>query len=77
MLYPYVDEWEEAEQFPAHEVFKKLGNVGLLGLTKPEAFGGSGLDYSYAMVMAETRQIAVPPPPLASCRSKSRGFPRH
>ena len=51
---PYVDEWEEAEQFPAHEVFKKLGNVGLLGLTKPEAFGGSGLDYSYAMVMAET-----------------------
>ena len=51
---PYVDEWERAEQFPAHEVFKKLGNVGLLGLTKPEAYGGSALDYSYAMVMAET-----------------------
>ncbi len=51
---PYVEEWEKAEQFPAHEVFKKLGNVGLLGLTKPEAYGGAGLDYSYAMVMAET-----------------------
>ena len=51
---PHVDAWEEAEQFPAHEVFKKLGNLGLLGLTKPEAYGGAGLDWSYAMVMAET-----------------------
>ncbi|MBS0338288.1 MAG: acyl-CoA dehydrogenase family protein [Proteobacteria bacterium] len=51
---PHVDEWEKAEQFPAHEVFKKLGDLGMLGLTKPEAYGGAGLDYSYAMVMAET-----------------------
>jgi citronellyl-CoA dehydrogenase len=34
-------------------VFKGLGKLGLLGLTKPEAYGGSGLDYSYAMAMAE------------------------
>ncbi|MEK6243799.1 MAG: acyl-CoA dehydrogenase family protein [Pseudomonadota bacterium] len=51
---PHVDEWEAAEQFPAHEVFKKLGDLGLLGLTKPEAYGGAGLDYSYSMVMAES-----------------------
>src|SRR5205085_9829385 len=51
---PHVDEWEDAEIFPAHEVFKKLGNLGLLGLTKPEAYGGAGLDWSYSMVMAET-----------------------
>ena len=51
---PHVDEWEAAEQFPAHEVFKKLGNMGMLGLTKPEAYGGAALDYSYAMVFAET-----------------------
>jgi citronellyl-CoA dehydrogenase len=50
---PHVDEWEKAEIFPAHEVFKKLGNLGYLGLTKPEAYGGSGLDYSYSVVMAE------------------------
>ena len=50
---PHVDEWEAAEMFPAHEVFKKLGNLGLLGLTKPEAYGGAGLDYSYALAMAE------------------------
>ena len=51
---PHVDEWEAAEIFPAHEVFKQLGKLGLLGLTKPEAYGGAGLDYSYAMAMAET-----------------------
>ena len=50
---PHVDEWEAAEIFPAHEVFKKLGNLGLLGLTKPEAHGGAGLDYSYSLAMAE------------------------
>lgn len=50
---PHVEEWEAAEIFPAHEVFKKLGNLGLLGLTKPEAYGGAGLDYSYGVAMAE------------------------
>ncbi|MBY0237383.1 MAG: acyl-CoA dehydrogenase family protein, partial [Burkholderiaceae bacterium] len=52
-LNPYVPEWEKAEQFPAHEVFKKLGNLGLLGLKYPEEYGGAGLDFSYSMVMAE------------------------
>jgi citronellyl-CoA dehydrogenase len=50
---PHVDEWEAAEIFPAHEVFGKLGQLGYLGLTKPEAYGGSGLDYSYSVIMAE------------------------
>ena len=52
-LNPHVDEWEDAGIFPAHEVFRKLGALGLLGLTKPEAYGGAGLDYSYSLVMAE------------------------
>src|SRR5262245_33320900 len=51
---PFVDEWEAAEIFPAHELFRKLGKLGFLGLTKPVDYGGSGLDWSYAMVMAET-----------------------
>jgi citronellyl-CoA dehydrogenase len=51
---PFVDEWEAAEIFPAHELFRKLGRLGFLGLTKPVEYGGSGLDWSYAMVMAET-----------------------
>jgi citronellyl-CoA dehydrogenase len=50
---PYVEQWEEDEIFPAHELFKKMGTAGLLGICKPEKFGGSGLDYSYNMVMTE------------------------
>jgi citronellyl-CoA dehydrogenase len=50
---PHVDKWEEDGIFPAHEVFKKLGEAGLLGINKPAEYGGMGLDYSYAMVMAE------------------------
>ena len=49
---PHVDAWEEAGIFPAHELFRKLGGLGLLGLTKPAAYGGAGLDYSYALVLA-------------------------
>src|SRR6201988_417215 len=50
---PYVDDWEGAGIFPAHELFKKLGSLGFLGLHKPIEFGGQGLDYSYALMMAE------------------------
>ena len=50
---PYVDEWEENEIFPAHDLFKKLGDQGFLGVTKPEKYGGSGLDYSYGAVLNE------------------------
>ncbi len=50
---PHVDEWEQNGGFPAHEVFKKMGDLGLLGLNRPEKFGGSGLDFSYSVVFAE------------------------
>ena len=50
---PFVDQWEEDGIFPAHELFKKLGNLGMLGISKPEKYGGLGLDYSYSIVFAE------------------------
>jgi citronellyl-CoA dehydrogenase len=50
---PFVDDWEAAQEFPSHAVFKKLGDLGLLGLKYPAAYGGSELDFSYSMVMAE------------------------
>ena len=50
---PHVDTWEAEGRFPAHELFKKLGALGFLGLNKPEEYGGQALDYSYALAMAE------------------------
>jgi citronellyl-CoA dehydrogenase len=50
---PYIDDWERDGAFPAHEVFKKAGRLGLLGVNKPEAYGGMGLDYSYQMCVTE------------------------
>src|SRR5512141_3317587 len=50
---PHVDEWEEAEIFPAHEVFKKMGQLGFVGVCKPVEYGGQALDYSYSVAMAE------------------------
>jgi citronellyl-CoA dehydrogenase len=50
---PHVKEWEAAQQYPAHQVMKRLAELGLLGLKYPEAYGGANLDFSYSMVMAE------------------------
>lgn len=50
---PYCQQWEEEGIFPAHLVFKKLGDLGLIGINKPVEFGGMGLDYSYQIAFAE------------------------
>ena len=50
---PHVDAWEEQRSFPAHEVFKKLGDAGFLGISRPVEYGGMGLDWSYSLVLAE------------------------
>ena len=57
---PHVDEWEEAKIFPAHEIFKKMGELDLLGLNRAAEDGGLGLDYSYNIAFAEE---------LGRCRS--------
>ena len=50
---PHVDEWEKAGIFPARELFRKMGKLGFLGVTKPVEYGGLGLDYSYSVALAE------------------------
>ena len=50
---PHVEAWEAARIWPAHEVLKKMGNLGLLGLNYPEAYGGGGVDYWYSAVLLE------------------------
>ncbi len=50
-LAPHAEEWEETT-FP-DSVFRRMGELGFLGLDKPESYGGQGGDYFSAMVLAE------------------------
>lgn len=50
---PYVDEWEAAGIFPAHELFPKLAKVGIFGLEYDPEFGGQGADHTYTVVLGE------------------------
>ena len=50
---PHVEEWEAARTFPAHELFPKLGAVGLFGLEYDEAYGGMGADHTFTLMAAE------------------------
>jgi citronellyl-CoA dehydrogenase len=56
---PYVDEWERDGIFPAHELFPKLGEIGIFGIEYDPAYGGLGLDHTYSMVMAEAMGAAT------------------
>src|SRR3954451_21076176 len=50
-LAPHAEEWEETT-FP-DSVFRRMGELGLLGLSYPEEYGGQGGDYYASLVLAE------------------------
>lgn len=49
---PFVDEWEEQEAY-SMDAFKKMGEMGLLGLRVPEEYGGGGGDYWNVVLLFE------------------------
>ena len=50
---PYVDEWEEQGIAPLHDLFKKMGDLGFLGIRFDPEYGGQGLDYWYDLILLE------------------------
>jgi len=57
VIRPKVMEWDEAQIFPV-EVFKQLGELGLMGVLVPENYGGSGLGYQeYVDVIVEVSKV--------------------
>ena len=42
---PKMMEWDESQEFPV-DVFKKMGEIGLLGVLVPTEYGGSGFTYT-------------------------------
>jgi alkylation response protein AidB-like acyl-CoA dehydrogenase len=54
---PHVMEWDEAQQFP-REVFRKLGELGFLGVLFPEEYGGAALSYAdYVAIVEELAAV--------------------
>ena len=58
-IVPFIEDWEKNGAFPAHQLFKKMGDLDLLGITKSAEAGGMNLDYSFGMVFAEALGYAA------------------
>ncbi|MES2638155.1 MAG: acyl-CoA dehydrogenase family protein [Myxococcota bacterium] len=52
-LTPHRSEWDQAGEWPARETFKKMAELGLLGIRFPEEYGGAGLDWWAHTAMIE------------------------
>ncbi len=56
-IYPKYMEWDESQEFPVH-IFKKLGELGLMGVLVPTEYGGSGFNYTeYVTAIIELSKI--------------------
>ena len=54
---PHVMEWDETQEFPIH-IFKKMGELGLMGILVPTEYGGAGLGYNeYVAAIVETARV--------------------
>ncbi|MCK6579129.1 MAG: acyl-CoA dehydrogenase family protein [Anaerolineae bacterium] len=52
-LNPHCDAWEQAGIWPAHEVLRKMGDLGFLGLSYPVEYGGQDADIWFTVVLME------------------------
>jgi citronellyl-CoA dehydrogenase len=59
-LDPHAEDWEKQGIWPAKKILRQMGDLGLLGLSYPETYGGGGADYSYNAVLLEELGRAVP-----------------
>lgn len=54
---PHIMEWDETQTFPVH-VFKKLGEMGMMGVLVPEEYGGAGMGYiEYIAIIKEIARV--------------------
>lgn len=54
---PHIMEWDESQEFPL-QIFKQLGELGMMGVLVPEAYGGAGLSYfEYKTIIEEIARV--------------------
>ena len=69
---PNVMRWDEAQEFPS-EVFRKLGELGFLGVLLPEKYGGAGLSYMDYQAIIEEISAVDPSVALSMAAHNSLG----
>ncbi len=50
---PHVDEWEQTEMMPLHEIFADMAKLGILGLEYDPAYAGQGADHLFTVVLCQ------------------------
>lgn len=56
-IHPHVMQWDESQEFPT-QLFKKLGQLGMMGVLVPEPYGGAGLSYfEYKAIIEEIAKV--------------------
>jgi butyryl-CoA dehydrogenase len=74
-LAPNAGKWDKNHEFPADAV-KKMGELGLMGISVPEEYGGAGLDYlAYAIAMEEISRGCASTGVICSVQNSLFGFP--
>ncbi|SEA27628.1 Acyl-CoA dehydrogenase [Arachidicoccus rhizosphaerae] len=51
-VHPHIDKWERNQQID-RDIWKKMGEMGFMGINFPEQYGGLNLDFYYAMILCE------------------------
>lgn len=51
-ILPYIDQWEKEGKID-RSIWKKMGDMGFMGLNYPEEYGGLNLDFYYSMIFCE------------------------
>ena len=55
-IIPYMSDWDEKQYFPK-DLFKKFGELGMMGVLVPEEYGGSGLSYDeYVTIISKVSE---------------------
>src|ERR1035437_7237599 len=73
-LLPHANAWDEAEEFP-RQLYRRAGELGLLGLGFPEQYGGTAGDLFHEIVMIEEMSRAASGGLMASLFSHTIGAP--
>jgi len=74
-LAPYAQQWDETMTFPA-EALKKLAQLGFMGISIPQPYGGCGLDsISYVLIIEELAKVCASTAIIVSVHNSVCAYP--